>query len=124
MRHLSLAVLVSTLLVGLPLPATAESFKPIRDKDAFLSLVNDRDLRIGLYNLSLRVMPDGKIIGKALGWGISGNWKWEDGYFCRDMDWSGYAIPFNCQLVEARGDGEVRFTVDRGAGNSASFRLR
>ena len=33
-------------------------------------------------------------------------------------------IAYNCQLVEAR-DGEVmRFTVDRGKGDSASFRLR
>ncbi|MFN7224286.1 MAG: dihydrodipicolinate reductase [Paracoccaceae bacterium] len=124
MRQMSFAILLSTALGATASPALAESFVPVRDKEAFLSLVNDRDLRIGLYNLTLRVFADGKIIGKALGWGISGNWKWEDGYFCRDMDWSGYAIPFNCQLVEAKGKSEVRFTVDRGKGNSASFRLR
>jgi hypothetical protein len=40
------------------------------------------------------------------------------------MDWSGYPIPQNCQLVEAKGDEVIRFTVDRGAGDAASFRLR
>jgi hypothetical protein len=117
-------IVLSALMLCLPGLALANEFAPIRDKAAFLSLVKDRDLRIGLYNLTLRVAPDGTITGRALGWDISGKWKWEDGYFCRDMDWSGYAIPFNCQLVEARADSEVRFTVDRGAGNSASFRLR
>lgn len=120
MRHFILAV----LMLCLPGVAQANDFAPVRDKEAFLSLVKDKDLRIGLYNLTLKVTPDGKITGSALGWDISGNWKWEDGYFCRDMDWSGYAIPFNCQLVEERGGREVRFTVDKGKGNSASFRLR
>ncbi|MFN3845480.1 MAG: dihydrodipicolinate reductase [Paracoccaceae bacterium] len=124
MRQMSFSVLLFVVLATQPLSALADTFQPIREKQAFLSLVNDRDLRIGLYNLTLRVLPDGKIVGKALGWAISGNWTWEGGYFCRDMDWSGYAIPFNCQLVEAKGERELRFTVDRGAGNSASFRLR
>jgi len=120
MRRLVCAV----VLMCLPGLAQANEFEPVRDKDAFLSLVKDRDLRIGLYNLTLRVTPDGKISGSALGWGISGTWVWQDGFFCRDIDWSGYAIPFNCQLVEAKAGREVRFTVDKGAGNSASFRLR
>ena len=116
--------LLAAVLLCLPGLAQANEFEPIRDKAAFLSLVQGKELRIGLYNLTLNVTPDGKIIGRALGWGITGNWKWEDGYFCRDMDWSGYAIPFNCQLVEAKAGREVRFTVDRGKGNSASFRIR
>lgn len=117
-------VLFAVLMLCLPGVVLANEFEPIRDKDRFLSLVDGKELRIGLYNLSLRVTPDGKIKGSALGWDIVGNWKWEDGYFCRDMDWSGYPIPFNCQLVEVKGGREVRFTVDRGKGDSASFRLR
>ncbi|MDO9638994.1 MAG: dihydrodipicolinate reductase [Pseudotabrizicola sp.] len=120
MRGLLLAMLV-LVLPGL---AQANAFEPVRDKAVFLSLVKNKDLRIGLYNLTLKVTPDGRINGTALGWAISGSWRWEDGYFCRDMDWSGYAIPFNCQLVEARNGQDLRFTVDRGAGKSASFRLR
>jgi hypothetical protein len=33
-------------------------------------------------------------------------------------------IEYNCQLVEAKGSDQVRFTVDKGDGRSASFSLR
>lgn len=117
-------VLALILLSLLPGTAFANEFEPVREKEEFLSLVQDRELRIGLYNLKLRVMPDGTIRGSALGWDVTGNWTWNNGYFCRDMDWSGYPIPYNCQLVEKRGDGELRFTSNQGEGQRASFRLR
>lgn len=106
------------------LPAVANEFQAVRDESRFLELIEGRELRLGVYGISIRVNPDGKIDGEALGWGVTGTWNWDDGYFCRELDWSGTSIPFNCQLVEARGDSEMRFTVDRGAGDSASFRLR
>ena len=112
------------LLSFLPAPALADDFKPVRGEDQFLELVGDRVLRIGLYDLSLRVRPDGVIEGSALGWAINGTWDWQDGYFCREMDWSGTEIPYNCQLVEARKGEAVRFTVDQGKGDAATFRLR
>ncbi len=120
------AAFVFALLPSLALAEgpTSADFAPISDKDTFVELVKDRELRIGLYNLSLNLTPDGRIAGSALGWGITGTWTWQDGYFCREMDWSGKAIAMNCQLVEARGDAEMRFTVDRGEGRSASFKLR
>jgi hypothetical protein len=117
-------VIAGILLLATPIAAAASEFEPVRDKSAFLSLVQDRELRIGLYNLSLNVLPDGQIKGSALGWEITGSWAWQDGYFCREMDWSGMAIDYNCQLVEAAGGEKLRFTVDQGAGDSAVFRLR
>ena len=105
-------------------PAWAESFSRISDRDAFIGTVSGKELRLGLFGIALTVEPDGEIKGSAMGWDISGTWEWQDGYFCREMDWSGYPIPLNCQLVEARGDEEIRFTVDRGEGDSASFKLR
>ncbi len=118
-------ILISALFIlAAPVAAAANGFEPVRDKDAFLSLLQDRDLRISLYGLSLNVLPDGKIKGSALGWEITGSWAWQDGYFCREMDWSGMAIDYNCQLVEAEGTDKLRFTVDQGAGDSAVFRLR
>ncbi|MCX7286802.1 MAG: dihydrodipicolinate reductase [Rhodobacterales bacterium] len=104
--------------------AWANDYEPVKDKGDFLSLVQDRELRIGIYNLSLNLFPDGRIEGSALGWDITGSWQWQDGFFCREMDWSGMAIDFNCQLVEAAGNERVRFTVDKGQGDSATFRLR
>lgn len=120
MRHICAAL----LLVALPGLAAADGFEAVRDKNRFLDLMKDRALRIGLYNLTINVRPDGSIEGSAMGWKITGNWTWKDGYFCREMDWSGTEIDYNCQLVEASGAERVRFTVDQGKGDSATFRLR
>lgn len=119
-----LRVITTVLLLAAPVPAAANDFQTIKDKDDFLSLIQNRELRITLYNLSLNVLPDGKIKGSALGWDITGSWQWQDGYFCREMDWSGMPIEFNCQLVEANGAERMRFTVDKGTGDSATFKLR
>ena len=62
-------------------PVLAEDYQPIMEKDAFVALVNGKELRNGLYDLSLWGTPDGAIQGKALGWRITGNWSWKDGYF-------------------------------------------
>jgi hypothetical protein len=120
MRRLSLVL----LMIALPGLAAAEGFEPVREKARFLDLVKDRVLKIGLYSLSINVRPDGRIEGSAMGWAITGNWAWKDGYFCREMDWSGTEIAYNCQLVEVHGAEKVRFTVDQGKGDSAVFRLR
>ena len=119
MNHILAVVLA---LAGVP--ACAEPFAPVTDLPTFLALVEGRDLRIGLYDLTLELAPDGRITGSALGWNITGNWRWDGGFFCRQMDWSGYAVDDNCQLVEALGTEKLRFTTDRGAGDSATFKLR
>jgi len=119
-----LRVIACILMLVAPAATAANDFQPVREKGDFLTLVQDRVLRIGLYNLSIRVLPDGSIEGSALGWKITGKWDWKNGYFCREMDWSGTPIRYNCQLVEARGAEQLRFTVDQGAGDSATFRLR
>lgn len=112
----------STLLLVVT-AAGAAAFERISDRDTFLQTVNGKDLRIGIYGLSLNVREDGTISGRAAGWDITGSWSWKDGYFCRDMDWSGYPIEYNCQLVEVNGD-RIRFTVDQGAGDDAVLRIR
>lgn len=116
----------TTLLLALTLatPALADGYEPVRDKDRFLTLIAGKELQLPLWNIRLDVRPDGTITGSALGWDVTGTWSWQDGYFCREMDWSGMAIDYNCQLVEARGADRLRFTVDRGEGETASFRLR
>jgi hypothetical protein len=115
---------IALLAMIFALPAWAEPYMPVRDKQTFMSLIDGKELRLPLWQITLQLQPDGEIAGSALGWGIKGRWEWQDGYFCREMDWSGTPIPFNCQLVEVKGAESVRFTVDRGAGDSAAFRLR
>ena len=117
------SLVLSLVLAAFAAPALAQGYARIDDRARFLETVEGRDLRMPLFGITLNVNPDGSITGEAMGWAVTGRWDWQDGYFCREMDWSGYAIAPNCQLVEVNGD-SMRFTVDRGAGNSASFRLR
>ena len=116
----------AVLLVSLTtsLPAFAAEFVRVSDEPTFLRLMDGRELRIGVVGLALSVKPDGTIAGSAAGFDVTGNWTWQDGYFCREMDWGGTEIPYNCQLVEARGTDVMRFTVDQGAGDAAEFNLR
>jgi hypothetical protein len=105
------------------LPAHAE-FVPVSDRDTFLRVLDGREIRMGVFQIALKITPDGKISGSALGWDVTGNWAWENGFFCREIDWSGKAIPYNCQLVEVQNNETLRFTVDQGAGDAATFTLR
>lgn len=117
--------LISSFAIWLSTPATASNdFVPIYEKAKFEELVVGRTLRLGLFGVELTVSNDGTIAGKAIGSEVSGTWSWEDGLFCRTMDWSGYEIEYNCQLVEASADQKVRFTVDGGKGRSGTFSIR
>jgi hypothetical protein len=104
-------------------PAWADGFAVVSDPAAFDAQVVGREIVNRVLGINLVVQPDGTISGKAVTWPVTGTWSWQDGFFCRELDWSGMAIPYNCQLVEIRGD-QVRFTVDRGDGDAAEFRLR
>lgn len=111
------------LIAATAFPSAALAFDRIETREAFLAAIEGRDLRLMLFGITLNVLPDGTIRGDAMGWAVTGSWEWKDGYFCREMDWSGTPIPYNCQLVEQRGDA-IRFTVDKGEGDSARFALR
>lgn len=114
------------LAIGLGLTGTvvAADYRPVSDETEFLSFLNEKNLSNRLYGLTLVVAPEGVITGRAAGYDITGTWNWQDGFFCREMNWGGQEIPYNCQLVEIRNGNEMRFTVDQGAGDSASFKLR
>jgi hypothetical protein len=114
------AALVLTLaLAGLSAPAAA--FDRIADRDAFVQAVRDKALTRLAVNL--RVTPEGRIEGRAFGQQVTGTWSWREGYFCREMRTRVRDVPANCQLVERAGD-VLRFTSDRGRGDSAELRLR
>ena len=118
-RSLALAALLTAAL-----PVGARAYEAVTDEAAFLALIEGKNLSLRLFGVSLQVLPDGTILGEAQGAPITGTWTWEEGYFCREMLWGDEPIPYNCQLVEVRGDSRMRFTTDRGAGESAAFALR
>lgn len=119
MRH----ILIAAALVCAT-PAVADAYERVADKSMFLGLVTGKTLSNRLHGVSLNVGGNGDISGGALGWDITGDWTWQDGYFCRDMSWGGDSIGYNCQMVEVRGGNEMRFTSDQGTGDAASFKLR
>lgn len=112
------------VLVSLAAPVLAADFSKVADRGTFLSLLEGRQLRLNTWDVTLNVAPNGQITGSMMGWDVTGSWQWQDGFFCREMDWSGYAIDYNCQLVEVSDSQSLRFTVDQGAGTSAVFQLK
>ncbi len=115
----TIAMVTAGLLLT-SVPATAE-FAKVDDQSEFLSLVAGKELRRPF--IKLEVTPEGEIVGQGAAWPVTGNWTWKEGYFCRDLFWGGDSLGYNCQEVKAL-DGRIRFTSDRGEGDSADFRLR
>ena len=99
--------------------ASAESRK-VNTYDEFVSLVKGKTLTRPL--IKLQVTTDGRIQGRGARWDVEGNWYWKNGYFCRDLIWGGDDLGYNCQEVRSRGN-RIRFTSDRGSGQSAEFAL-
>ncbi|MEM9438053.1 MAG: dihydrodipicolinate reductase [Pseudomonadota bacterium] len=116
-------VKLTVFTLALAAASSVAAMDKVSSRDAFLEKLDGRELTIRLYGLSLEVTDDGRIGGRAVGRPVTGAWTWEDGYFCREMQWGQRPIPYNCQLVQADGD-VMRFTTDRGEGDYADFRLR
>lgn len=104
-----------------PLPALSDAPQVIADRDAFVSLVEDRELK--RFGITLRVSPSGAIEGSAFGTPVTGAWRWQDGYFCRDLYYGSRDLGPNCQLVELRAGQTLRFIADQGRGQYADLRL-
>ena len=122
-----MSLISKILAVGLALSVAAPvaAMEKISSQDEFLNTLDGQTLftRYLGVGISVAVFPDGNIAGSALGSDITGDWAWQDGYFCREMTWGSRPIPYNCQLVEFDGT-EMRFTTDRGDGRYADFDLR
>ena len=117
MRHLILAL---TLILT---PAMAVAYERVSNQQSFVALISGKALSNRFYGVSLNLSQNGSIAGKAWGANITGNWAWNNGFFCREMTWGDYFVGYNCQLVEVRSGNELRFTSDQGTGDNASFKL-
>jgi hypothetical protein len=113
-------VLALALLAAAPAPAEAP-LVPVTARDAFVRLVEGRALTA--LGVRLSVTADGRIAGSAFGMQVSGAWRWQDGYFCREMQAGRHVFGTDCQSVVSDGS-RVRFTAERGTGERADLRLR
>ncbi len=121
-RHFTIfaiAVLGLGLIVG-PRTAQAEEFRVVDSDTRFVALIEGRELR--RLGIRLTVTPTGEIQGRAFGGPVTGQWRWENGYFCRDLFWNDTDLGYNCQLVQENGP-TLRFTSDQGAGMFADLTL-
>lgn len=114
------SVMLGALLSLLATQSWAEA-RQVVDKSEFMALLDGQTLtRVGIR---LNVSPDGAILGRAFGQKVQGQWRWEDGFFCRDLSWGDRDLGANCQQITIRGD-VIRFTSDRGVGQFADLTLR
>lgn len=114
-------ILLLTAAVALWATSSLADLVKVEDQEDFVELIAGKTLTRPLIKLT--VSPDGRIEGRGLRWDVKGSWSWQNGYFCRDLFWGGDALGYNCQEVRMNGV-RIQFTSDRGAGDSATFRLR
>ncbi|WP_298968444.1 dihydrodipicolinate reductase [uncultured Roseobacter sp.] len=113
-------LMTASIALAIGTSAAAE-FTKVDSEAQFVSLISGKELRRPF--VKLEVSPEGEISGIGAAWAVSGNWTWREGYFCRDLFWGGDALGYNCQEVQAK-DNRIKFTSDKGAGDSAEFRLK
>jgi hypothetical protein len=114
-------ILAALLLFGLAVPAMAEGFAPVTKRDRFVALIEGRDLT--RFGITINVTPDGQIKGRAFGRDVTGAWRWNGDYFCRDLYWGKMDLGPNCQAVRVQGN-TLRFISDLGAGQFADLNLK
>ena len=118
-----LTFVVAALLLTMPgmtTSAKADGFQQVKNKSTFVSLMSGRELT--RYGINLVVTPDGRIDGKAFGRDVKGAWRWQGGYFCRDLYWGQRDLGANCQMVKRQGR-TIRFISDKGTGEFADLQL-
>ncbi|MEM8980968.1 MAG: dihydrodipicolinate reductase [Pseudomonadota bacterium] len=101
-------------------PSAWADFSKVDGKDAFVSAISGKTLR--RMGIRLVVAPNGSIQGRAFGRDVTGDWTWQNGYFCRDLTWGKRELEYNCQWVGLNTP-KIRFRSDRGTGMFADFRL-
>lgn len=116
LKQISLFTTLCLMMAG----AAQAELRKVNTYDEFISFVQGKTLKRPLVELT--VTTDGRIEGRGMRWPVEGTWRWQDGYFCREIYWGGDPLGYNCQEVRALGD-RIRFTSDKGSGRSAVFGL-
>ena len=121
MRLLSIVLAVFMLAPGLSGTANADGFQQIQSKSTIVSLMFGREL--SRFGIILVVTSDGQFDGRAFGRDVKGAWRWQGGYFCRDLFWGQRDLGPNCQMVKRQGR-TIRFISDKGTGQFADLQLK
>lgn len=122
MANLNLRSLLPALCAASMIaPTSAAAFDKVKSKSEFMQIVQGKNLTI--MGISVNVQPNGAIGGKAYGRPVKGEWRWSDGYFCRDLSWGDMDLGPNCQEVKVDGN-TIRFQSDKGTGRYADLRIR
>lgn len=119
-KPMKMQVLGFALGTAIAAPVGAEEFRTVTERDTFLSVVNGKQLT--RFGIKLDVLPDGAIRGRAFGVPVTGAWRWNGGYFCRDLYYGERDLGPNCQVVQVNGE-VVRFIADQGVGQYADLKL-
>ena len=109
------ASIVAGVVAG---PAFAE-FKKIKTEAQFQKQVVGA--KISNNGTWLVLSNDGKLTGKtAKGDKMNGVWKWNQGFFCRNLLIGKKELGSDCQVVAIDGN-EVQFTREQGKGDAIVF---
>ena len=114
-------LLFASVLSSFPLMAAAQTNEWIKEEDRFINLIDGKKLKRFLIELS--VQTDGTITGMGAGTDVTGNWNWQDNYFCRNLSWGNRDLGSDCQKVELK-DQKLFFTSDQGRGATAGVSIR
>ena len=114
-------LLFASVLSSFALMAAAQTNEWIKEEDRFINLIDGKKLKRFLIELS--VQTDGTITGMGAGTDVTGNWNWQDNYFCRNLSWGNRDLGSDCQKVELK-DQKLFFTSDKGRGATAGFSIR
>ena len=114
-------LLFASVLSSFPLISAAQTNEWIKEENRFINLIDGKKLKRFLIELS--VQTDGTITGMAAGTDVTGNWNWQDNYFCRNLSWGNRYLGSDCQKVELK-DQKLFFTSDQGRGATAGFSIR
>ena len=111
----------SSVFSQVPVIAAVQTSQWIKEEDKFVNLIDGKKLKRFLIQLS--VGKDGTITGTGAGIDVTGNWNWQDDYFCRNLSWGNRDLGSDCQKVELI-DQKLFFTSDRGRGTTAGFSIK
>lgn len=113
---------IATTLFLVALSAgTAQAWERIDTEAAYRAqVVGNRQVVAGSGHAV--VQPDGTVTGEWNGQPVSGNWSWNDGYYCRSLRIGNTDTGSNCQLIEVEGN-QIRSTNDRGQGRNVTATL-